>query len=167
MEETAASRSRAAGRGVVGSRWRPAWRWRRRWPTRSPPPSRAPANPLVVTSYLGRDPAAVAALTELCELAAIGVIESVPMRMNFPADHPLHLGYQWNHPGQNPVLAEADVMLVRGQRRAVDPGRTTGPARGARIYVIDVGPDQGADAAVARPGRPVRPGPTWPPRCGS
>jgi len=48
--------------------------------------------PLVVTSYLGRDPAAVAALTELCELAGIGVIESVPMWMNFPAGHPLHLG---------------------------------------------------------------------------
>jgi len=97
------------------------------------------ANPLVVTSYLGRDTAAVAALTELCELAAVGVIESVPMRMNFPADHPLHLGYQWNTAGQNPVLADADVVLVVGSDVPWIPA-TNRPAPGARVYVIDADP---------------------------
>jgi acetolactate synthase I/II/III large subunit len=95
--------------------------------------------PLVVTSYLGRDASAVTALTELCELAAIGVIESVPMRMNFPADHPLHLGYQWTTAGQNPVLAEADVVLVAGSDVPWIPA-TNRPAPGARIYVIDIDP---------------------------
>jgi acetolactate synthase I/II/III large subunit len=95
--------------------------------------------PLVVTSYLGRDTGAVAALIELCELAAVGVLESAPMRMNFPADHPLHLGYQWNTTGQNPVLADADVVLVAGSDVPWIP-TTNRPAPGARIYVIDTDP---------------------------
>src|SRR5215469_16430603 len=73
---------------------------------------RGAAAPLVVTSYLGRDAGAVAALVRLCELGAIPVLESVPMRMNLPAEHPLHCGYQWNAGVQNRVLAEADVILV-------------------------------------------------------
>jgi acetolactate synthase-1/2/3 large subunit len=97
------------------------------------------ANPLVVTSYLGRDPDAVAALTGLCELVAAGVVESVPMRMNFPAGHPLHLGYQWNTAGQNPVLAAADVVLVAGSDVPWIPA-TNRPPGDARIYVLDADP---------------------------
>jgi acetolactate synthase I/II/III large subunit len=99
----------------------------------------AAASPLVVTSYLGRDPDAVAALTELCELVAAGVVESVPMRMNFPAGHPLHLGYQWNTAGQNPVLAGADVVLVAGSDVPWIPA-TNRPSASARIYVLDADP---------------------------
>jgi acetolactate synthase-1/2/3 large subunit len=95
--------------------------------------------PLVVTSYLGRDPDAVGELSRLCELAAIGVIESVPMRVNFPADHPLHLGYQWNSPVQNPLLAGADVILVLGSDVPWIPGHNR-PDAAARSYVIDVDP---------------------------
>ena len=95
--------------------------------------------PLVVTSYLGRDPAAVAELTRLCDLAAIGVLESVPMRVNFPADHPLQLGYQWNSPEQNQVLAGADLILVLGSDVPWIPSHNR-PAAGARCYVIDVDP---------------------------
>jgi acetolactate synthase I/II/III large subunit len=95
--------------------------------------------PLVVTSYLGRDPAAVSELTRLCELAAIGVIESVPTRVNFPAGHPLHLGYQWNRPVQNPLLAEADVILVLGSDVPWIPAHNR-PDAAARSYVIDVDP---------------------------
>jgi len=95
--------------------------------------------PLVVTSYLGRDPAAVPELVRLCDLAAVGVVESVPMTVNFPDDHPLHLGYQWNRPEQNPVLAEADVILVLGSDVPWIPGHNR-PDAAARIYVIDVDP---------------------------
>jgi acetolactate synthase I/II/III large subunit len=95
--------------------------------------------PLVVTSYLGRDPAAVAELVTLCEMAAVPVIESVPTRMNFPADHPLHWGYQWNTPDQNSLLAEADVIVVAGSDVPWIPSRNR-PARGAQIYVVDVDP---------------------------
>ncbi len=96
-------------------------------------------SPLVVTSYLGRDPAAVAELVRLCELAAVGVIESVPMRVNFPDDHPLHLGYQWNSPEQNALLAEADVILVLGSDVPWIPSHNR-PDRSARLYVVDVDP---------------------------
>ena len=97
------------------------------------------AAPLVVTSYLGRDPAAVAALVELCELAAIPVLESVPMRVNFPASHPLHCGYQWNAQAQNRLLAEADVILVAGSDVPWMPAvNRPGPA--ARIFMLDVDP---------------------------
>jgi acetolactate synthase-1/2/3 large subunit len=95
--------------------------------------------PLVVTSYLGRDLAAVPELVRLCELAAVGVIESVPAHVSFPDDHPLHLGYQWNHPEQNPRLAEADVILVLGSDVPWIPGHNR-PDRAARIYVIDSDP---------------------------
>jgi acetolactate synthase-1/2/3 large subunit len=96
-------------------------------------------SPLVVTSYLGRDPAAVPELVRLCELAAVAVIESVPMRVNFPGDHPLHLGYQWNGQEQNPALAESDVIVVLGSDVPWIPARNR-PNRAARLYVIDVDP---------------------------
>jgi acetolactate synthase-1/2/3 large subunit len=96
-------------------------------------------SPLVVTSYLGRDPSAVPELVRLCELAAVAVIESVPMRVNFPGDHPLHLGYQWNGQEQNPALAEADVIVVLGSDVPWIPARNR-PNRAARLYVIDVDP---------------------------
>ena len=100
---------------------------------------RGAAAPLVVTSYLGRDTAAVGALVRLCELAAIPVLESVPMRMNFPWDHPLQCGYQWNAQAQNPLLAEADVILVAGSDVPWMPA-VNRPAPSARIFMIDVDP---------------------------
>jgi len=100
---------------------------------------RSAAAPLVVTSYLGRDPAAVAALVELCERAAIPVLESVPMQVNFPASHPLHCGYQWNAQTQNRLLAEADVILVAGSDVPWMPA-VNRPGPGARIFMLDVDP---------------------------
>ncbi len=96
-------------------------------------------DPLVVTSYLGRDPAAVPALVELCELAAIAVVESAPSRLNFPAGHPLHLGFHWNRPGQEAVLAQADVILVLGSDVPWIPGQNR-PSSSARIFMVDVDP---------------------------
>ncbi len=68
-------------------------------------------NPLVITSYLGRNVRAVPELVALCERLALPVVESGPYYMNFPADHPLHLGYD-DFVSPNPYLAEADVVLV-------------------------------------------------------
>ena len=96
-------------------------------------------DPLVVTSYLGRDPAAVPALVELCELAAIAVVESAPSRLNFPAGHPLHLGFHWNRPGQEPVLAQADVILVLDSDVPWIPGHNR-PSAAARIFMVDIDP---------------------------
>jgi acetolactate synthase I/II/III large subunit len=95
--------------------------------------------PLVVTSYLGRNPAAVPVLVDLAETLAVGVLESAAFCVNFPGDHPLHCGYQFTTSEQNPVLAQADVILV------VDSDvpwiyASSRPAPGAAIYAIDVDP---------------------------
>jgi len=95
--------------------------------------------PLVLTSYLGRDTAAVPELVRLCELAAIGVIESFPLHVNFPADHPLHWGYLWNNTRHHPQLEAADVILVAGSDVPWMPSHAR-PGPGARVYVLDVDP---------------------------
>ena len=95
--------------------------------------------PLVVTSYMGRTPAAVPVLVALCERLGIGVLESVPNAMNFPHDNHLYQGNQWNEPVQNPALAAADVILVIDSDVPWIP-TVSRPKDGARIFHIDVDP---------------------------
>jgi acetolactate synthase-1/2/3 large subunit len=95
--------------------------------------------PLLVTSYLGRNPAAVAPLVALCRTVGMGVLESVPNAMNFPHTDPLYQGNQWNQPVQNKALAEADVVLVVDSDVPWIP-TVSRPADGARIFHIDVDP---------------------------
>jgi acetolactate synthase-1/2/3 large subunit len=95
--------------------------------------------PLVVTSYVGRNPEAVPALVAFCEKLGIGVLESVPNYVNFPAGNALYLGNQWNHPRQNQALAEADVILVIDSDVPWIP-TVSRPAHDARIFHIDVDP---------------------------
>ncbi len=95
--------------------------------------------PVIVTSYLGRDRDAVPVLVELCETAGIGVLESVPMHVNFPADHPLHWGFQWNDQRHNPLLEEADVVLVLGSDVPWIPTKNR-PNADARVFVVDEDP---------------------------
>lgn len=95
--------------------------------------------PLVVTSYLGRNHGAVTELVNLARKLGIGVLESVPNYMNFPADHSLYLGNQGNEPVQNPALADADVVLVIDSDVPWIP-KVNRPAEGARIYHIDIDP---------------------------
>ena len=95
--------------------------------------------PLVVTSFLGRNPAAVAPLVTLCERLGIGVLESVPNAMNFPHSHPLYLGNQWNQPQQNADLAAADMVLVIDSDVPWIP-TVSAPGDAARIFHIDVDP---------------------------
>src|SRR5690606_16443733 len=51
---------------------------------------------LVITSYLGRRPAAVGRLVALAERAGVGVVEVSPSCLSFPGTHPHHLGYRRN-----------------------------------------------------------------------
>jgi acetolactate synthase-1/2/3 large subunit len=95
--------------------------------------------PLVVTSYLGRNPDAVPELVRFCEGAGAGVHESVPSAMNFPHDHDLYLGNQWNEPFQNEALAEADLILVIDSDVPWIP-TVNRPADGVPIFHIDVDP---------------------------
>ena len=93
--------------------------------------------PLVVTSYLGRNPNAVGELLKLCVSLGIGVLELVPSAMNFPPDHPLHQGIQWNQKAQNRSLAEADVVLVLDSDIPWIPLHNH-PASSARVHHIDL-----------------------------
>jgi acetolactate synthase-1/2/3 large subunit len=97
------------------------------------------SRPLLVTSYLGRHPAAVADLVRLCERLGMGVLESVPNYVNFPASHALYQGNQWNEQRQNRVLAGADVVLVIDSDVPWIPV-VNRPRADARIFHIDVDP---------------------------
>jgi len=99
----------------------------------------AASKPLIVTSYVGRNPGAVEQLVRLCRKLGIGVLESVPNRMNFPHQDVLYQGNQWNQPVQNPVLAEADVILVLDSDVPWIP-TVSRPAENALIFHIDVDP---------------------------
>lgn len=96
-------------------------------------------NPLVVTSYLGRNPRAVEELVKLCDKLSIPVIESVPNYMNFPTNNPMHCGYQWNDPEQNEILAQADLVLVVDSDVPWIPTKNK-PSSECKIYYIDVDP---------------------------
>ncbi|MAP17825.1 MAG: acetolactate synthase [Aurantimonas sp.] len=95
--------------------------------------------PLVVTSYVGRNPEAVPELVRFCERFGIGVLESVPNAMNFPHDHPLYRGNQWNEPRQNAALAEADCVIVIDSDVPWIP-TISKPAADATIIHLDVDP---------------------------
>jgi acetolactate synthase I/II/III large subunit len=99
----------------------------------------AAKHPLVVTSYLGKNPKAVPFLVDLCNRLAIAVHESCPSAMNFPASHIAHQGCQWNEGGQSPALAEADVVLVIDSDVPWIP-KENKPAKDAKIFHIDVDP---------------------------
>src|SRR5690606_20720958 len=80
-----------------------------------------------------------AELVRLCETLGVGVLESVPNAMNFPHDHPLYQGNQWNQPVQNEALAEADCVLVIDSDVPWIP-TISRPSKDARIFHIDVDP---------------------------
>ena len=95
--------------------------------------------PLVVTSSLGRNPQAVPQLVCLCRRLAVGVLESIPTCVNFPTDDPLYQGTQWNEPGQNPILGEADFILALDSDVPWIPA-VNKPQRSAKIVHIDADP---------------------------
>jgi acetolactate synthase I/II/III large subunit len=97
------------------------------------------ARPLIVTSYVGRNPAAVTELVRFCSRLGVGVLESVPSYVNYPHNDPLYQGNQWNHPFQNRALAEADFILVVDSDVPWIP-TVSKPSDGAPIAIIDVDP---------------------------
>ena len=59
--------------------------------------------------------------------------------MNFPADHPMHLGWQFTTVEQNPALAAADVVLVLDCDVPYIESNNK-PSDDAALYVIDIDP---------------------------
>lgn len=79
--------------------------------------------PVIVTEEAGRDPTNVARLVALAEWLGAPVAEAQVLGYaNFPADHPLHLGYS-----AAPLLREADVVLLLGARGPWHPPTAVGP----------------------------------------
>ncbi len=95
--------------------------------------------PLVVTSYLGRNPAAVTELVRFCNRLGVGVLESAPNYVNYPHNDELYQGSHWNHPFQNPALAEADLVLVLDSDVPWIP-TVSKPREDAAVFIIDVDP---------------------------
>jgi acetolactate synthase-1/2/3 large subunit len=90
--------------------------------------------PVVITSYIGREPRAVELLVRLSERIGIGVCEVSPQYMNFPGDHPNHLGYR-----RNAFVDEADLILMIDVDVPWIPSLVS-PTAGAKIFHIDVDP---------------------------
>lgn len=94
----------------------------------------AAERPLVVTSYLGRDPAAVPELVALAERLALPVVEQSAYHLNFPRTHPLHLG-----PRVAPYLPQADLVLVVDHDVPWLPA-VVNPAPQAKVIHLDIDP---------------------------
>ncbi|KAF8636199.1 hypothetical protein AX17_003687 [Amanita inopinata Kibby_2008] len=97
-------------------------------------------SPLIITSFLGRDPNAVQALVSLSDLLAIPIINSCPSSVNVPFSHPLNLGVTFLQPGQHtPRLRIADVILVIECDIPWIPVTDDKPHEDARVFCIDNG----------------------------
>ena len=94
----------------------------------------AAEHPVAVANAAGRDPGAVAALVRLAEAAGMGVVEFFRERMNFPADHPHHLGF-W----PQEALEAADLVVVVESDVPWLPQRF-GPPPAARVVHIGEDP---------------------------
>ena len=92
-------------------------------------------SPLVITSMVGKNPAAVEELVKLCESFAIPVTIALSnLYLNFPTEHPLHLGF-------DPMryLGEADVILVIESDVPWFPIKAN-PRPGAKIIQMGIDP---------------------------
>ncbi|HYB57545.1 MAG TPA: thiamine pyrophosphate-requiring protein [Alphaproteobacteria bacterium] len=90
--------------------------------------------PLIVTSSLGRDPAAVALLAALAERWAFPVVSHFPKSLCLPTDHPMHLGFD-----PAPFLKEADAILVLECDVPWIPARAA-PGSAAKLIHLAVDP---------------------------
>ncbi len=90
--------------------------------------------PLIITSAVGRSPRAVEALIELAEAGGAAVVSFNPEYMNFPTEHPHHLGFQ-----PQPLLAKADLVLVVDCDVPWYPSKTR-PNRSATVIQMGVDP---------------------------
>jgi acetolactate synthase-1/2/3 large subunit len=63
--------------------------------------------PIVITSYLGRQPRAVERLVEISDRIGVGICEVSPAYLNFPGSHEHHLGYTRNN-----LVEDADLILM-------------------------------------------------------
>ena len=90
--------------------------------------------PIVITSYLGRQPRAVERLVEISDRIGLGVCEVSPAYLNFPGTHEHHLGYTRNSFVEDAdliLMLDVDVPWIRSKVQ---------PRPGTRLFHIDVDP---------------------------
>jgi acetolactate synthase-1/2/3 large subunit len=90
--------------------------------------------PLIVTSSIGRDPAAVGELAKLADAFALPVVQTEARDFNLPSDHAMNLGFD-----AKPWLAKADVIIVLESVVPWIPA-AGGPRPDARIINISSDP---------------------------
>ena len=90
--------------------------------------------PLIITSYSGRQPEAVASLLELSETLRVPVVEAVAQFLNFPRNHPHHWGYR-----AGAAVKEADFILLLDTDVPWIP-KAGMPERNVPVVQLDVDP---------------------------
>jgi acetolactate synthase-1/2/3 large subunit len=91
-------------------------------------------HPLIITTYAGRSQGSVSTLVRLAERAGAPVVEAYPYYLNFPHDHPHHLGFT-----SHPFLPDADYILVIDSDVPWIPALAE-PRPGAEIHLLDMDP---------------------------
>ncbi|GAA5985805.1 hypothetical protein JCM10908_007118 [Rhodotorula pacifica] len=94
-------------------------------------------SPLIVTSYLGRNHAAVEQLRSFVDLLAIPVLQTGLSNVNLPFTHHCHTGIQFSGPA--PIVEESDVILIIDSDVPWLPMKTK-PRKDATIFHLDVDP---------------------------
>jgi thiamine pyrophosphate-dependent acetolactate synthase large subunit-like protein len=99
----------------------------------------AARSPLIITSFLGRNPHSVSGLVALSTLLAIPVVLACPNSVNIPFSHPYYAGVSFLAPGTHTEhLATADVILVIDCDLPWIPANNR-PSDSARVFVVDSG----------------------------
>ena len=91
----------------------------------------AAENPVVITQALGRNPKAVPELVKFAEFLSIPVIEFFHTHMNFPQNHPLHMGYD-----SVEYVRNSDVIVVIECDAPWIPSKVN-PRDDATVIVLD------------------------------
>jgi acetolactate synthase-1/2/3 large subunit len=91
-------------------------------------------HPIVITSYLGRQPRAVERLVEISDRIGVGVCEVSPAYLNFPGTHEHHLGYT-----RNSFVEDADLILMLDVDVPWMKSKVQ-PRPGTRLIHIDIDP---------------------------
>jgi acetolactate synthase-1/2/3 large subunit len=90
--------------------------------------------PLIVTSNVGRNPAAVGELAKLADEFTIPVVQAEARDFNLPTDHAMHLGFE-----AAPWVKKADVVIVLDCVIPWIP-KSGGPRREAKVITISADP---------------------------
>ena len=94
--------------------------------------------PLVLVGHSGRNPKTVPLLATLSHKLALGLFGVGCSALGVPYDHPHFLGMSFG--GKNPLLAEADVLLLLDTEVPWIDAAGNAPAPGARVFVLSPDP---------------------------